>query len=281
MTGTNRVPQPVFEHRFGDGPRRVLALHCTLAHAGAWRGLAGLLGDGATLIAPDMLSHGRSPDWDGQGDFQDRSVDAVAHLLEPGMDIIGHSFGATIALRLAVSHPERVRSLTLIEPVLFALAQRDAPDRLADHHRDAAPFTDAMRGGDMALAARLFNRMWGDGGSCWPDLPEARRAAMIRAIQVIPACGPALYDDRPGLLNPGVLERLRAPCLLLRGSETHAVINAVNDGLARRLPDAQSVVIKGAGHMLPITHPLETADALNRLFARADAIFMRSKPARV
>ena len=262
------VPQPVATREFGDGPLHILALHCTLAHSGAWRGLAGLL-EGTTLIAPDMLSHGRSPDWDGQGDFQDRSVAAVSHLLEPGMDIIGHSFGATIALRLAVAHPEKVRSLTLIEPVFFAVALQDAPDLLADHDALAGPFADALRAGDAALGARLFNRMWSHGGPRWPDLPEALRAAMTRAIHVVPACRDAIYDDLAGMLAPGVLGRVQAPCLLLRGSRTHPVIAAVNDGLARRLPDASSVVIEGAGHMLPISHPEATADALKTLFAQS------------
>ena len=262
------VPQPVFVRSFGQGPRPVLALHCTIAHSGAWRGLAGFMGEDVTLITPDMLSHGRSPDWDKQGDFQDRSVAAVQHLLDQPMDIIGHSFGATIALRLAVEHPELVRSLTRIEPVYFAVALQDDPQLVADHDADAGPFAAALIAGDDALAARLFNRMWSNGTPRWPDLPEATRAAMTRSIHVVPACRASLYDDLPGMLAPGVLDRVTAPVLLLRGSLTHPVIGAVNDGLARRLPDAQSVVIDGAGHMLPISHPRETAVELERLFAR-------------
>ena len=262
------MPQPVFVRSFGGGSRRVLALHCTLAHSGAWRGLAEVMADRATLITPDMLSHGRSPDWDGQGDFQDRCMESVAHLLEPGMDIIGHSFGATIALRLAVAHPEKVRSLTMIEPVFFAVALADAPELVAAHEAEAKPYIEALSTGDDALAARLFNRMWSEGGPRWSEMPETTRAAMTRAIHVVPAQQPSLFDDRPGMLDPGVLDRVTAPALLLRGSRAHPAINVVNDGLARRLPDAQNVVVEGADHMLPITHPLETAAELGRLFAR-------------
>ncbi len=263
----SEVAQPVFVRRIGTGPRRVLALHCTLAHAGAWRRLAEGIGEGVTLIAPDMLSHGQSPDWDGKGDFQDRYVGAVAHLLEPEMDIVGHSFGATVALRLAAAFPGRIRSLTLIEPVFVAVAIRDAPALVTAHAAEEQPFREAMRAGDHGLAARLFNRMWSHGGPRWPDLPEALRAAMTRSISIVPACDSAVYDDRAGLLEPGVLDRVRAPCLILRGSETHPVIGAVCAGLARRLPDARSEVIDGAGHMLPITHPIAAAKRIGRLFA--------------
>ncbi len=265
------LPQPVFSRQFGHGPRQVLAIHCTLAHSGAWRGLARQMADEATFTAFDMLSHGRSPDWDGQGDVQDRMVEIGESFLTERMDLIGHSFGATVALRLAVAHPERVRSLTMVEPVYFCFAMEEAPDLVALHEADAAPFTEKLIAGDYEAGARLFNRMWSEGGTRWADLPEASRAAMVRSIRLVPACRPSLYDDLAGMLRPGQLERVSAPTLLLRGSDSHPVTAAINAGLARRLPDAESVVVAGAGHMLPITHPGETAAHLRALFARATA----------
>lgn len=270
MKDIHTETQDVHVRTFGHGPRKVLALHCTIAHSGAWRALARVLADEATFICPDMLSHGRSPDWDRKGDFQDRSVESVEPLLSEEMDVIGHSFGATIALRLAVTHPERVRSLTMIEPVYFAVALQDDPATIEDHDAAAVDFRAAIEAGDEALGARLFNRMWATKDSPrWPDLPEQTRAAMVRGIHIVPASHDSLYLDRPGMLKPGVLDRVRMPTLLLRGTETHAAIGVVNDGLARRLPDAQNIVIDGAGHMLPISHPVETAAELRHLFARA------------
>lgn len=260
--------QPLFHRRFGHGPRAILALHCTIAHSGAWRGLAGLMNDQATFLTPDMLSHGRSPDWDGDGDFQDRAVEAVLPLLDAPMDVIGHSFGATIALRLAVEHPDLVRSLTMIEPVFFAVALEDHPQMVAQHKDEAAPAWAALDAGDPALAARLFNRMWSSDGPRWPLLPEATRAAMTRSIHVVPACDAALFQDTAGLLAPDVLSRLAIPTLLLRGANSHPVIGVINDGLARRIPGADSNVVSGAGHMLPITHPAETAEEIRALFNR-------------
>lgn len=270
MKDGSALPQPVFSRGFGQGSRDVLAIHCTIAHSGAWRGLSRALDDVARFTAFDMLSHGRSSDWDRQGDYQDRNVAAAETLLRPGMDLVGHSFGATVALRLAVAHPEMVRSLTLFEPVFFAVAQQDAPHLVAAHDRAAAPVFEALAQDDAALAARLFNRMWStDDSPRWPALTEPTRAAMIRAIPVIPACSPALYDDLAGLLAPGVLDRVTMPALLVRGSLTHPVIGAINDGLARRLPDTRNVVIEGAGHMVPISHPEEVAAHMRALFAAA------------
>ncbi|MCE8545232.1 alpha/beta hydrolase [Ruegeria pomeroyi] len=271
MRTAQTLPQAAFVSHFGHGPRPVLALHCTIAHSGAWKGLTRLLGEEARFTAPDMLSHGRSPDWDGQGCFQDRILRiAETCLTEASMDVIGHSFGATVALRLAVEHPERVRSLTLIEPVFFAVAGQDAPELIDSHASDAQPYLDALSAGDRALAARLFNRMWSTASSPrWPDLPEATRAAMIRGIHVVPTMDAALFDDTAGLLAPGRLDRAAMPVLLLRGALTHPVMEAISKGLQRRLPDAREERIEGAGHMLPITHPEETATHIRALWSRA------------
>ncbi|MDU9002326.1 alpha/beta fold hydrolase [Sedimentitalea todarodis] len=268
MTVTTTDPDTVYSRCFGHGARRVLALHCTIAHSGAWRGVTKLMEKEATFVAPDMFSHGRSPDWDGKGDFPDLMNQAVARLLDSPMDVVGHSFGALIGLRLAVEHPHLVRTLTLIEPVFFAVAAQDAPDLVARQSQGVRPVFEALEAGDSALAARLFNRAWGDGGTRWPDLREETRAAMTRGIHILPASNSAIYDDRPGLLRPGVLQALKMPVLLIRGSRTEEIITAVNDGLARRIPHAQSDVVQGAGHMLPITHPDETAAHLRRHFAQ-------------
>ncbi|MCV6584712.1 MAG: alpha/beta hydrolase, partial [Marinibacterium sp.] len=250
---SSAVPVTLATRTLGSGPRQVLALHCTLAHSGAWKGVASAFGDEVTLTCPDMPSHGKSPDWDGHSQFPDLMFDATAKLLTPGMDVIGHSFGATVALRLAAAFPERVRSLTLIEPVLFAVLPQQAPELLADQDRESAPYMAALADGDPETAARLFSGMWGVGGLSWDDLPEPLRASMIRGVQILPGCMPAVVDDTPGLFQPGVLDAVTMPVLLLRGDQTHDTMPPVLDGVNRYLPHARQAVIKGAGHMVPIT----------------------------
>ena len=259
-----QVPQSVFSRSFGSGPRQLLAIHCSLAHSGAWRGLAAALEGEVTLTAFDMLSHGRSPDWDQQGDFQLRNVDAGLSLLTQPMDLIGHSFGATVALQMAVQRPELVRSLTLIEPVFFAAVED--PDMLQGLEQQNQPFRQALSAGDTALAARLFNRMWSSGAPKWPDLSEATRAAMARAIPIVPACDQAILTDRAGVLAPGGMGCLAMPVLLLRGSDTNPIVAAVNASLLSQLPNGRSIAIDGAGHMVPISHPSQVAACLRALW---------------
>lgn len=262
------TPQPGFSayvHTLGQGPRRALALHCTLAFGGAWAGMAKPLAGKVTFIAPDMPSHGKSDDWDGISHVSDTAVaSSVAAMDATPMDVIGHSFGAMTALRIAVSFPERVRSLTVIEPVFFAIAREDAPDTVEAYESHSMPFTRAMQNGDREAGARAFNRMWSDQAPAWDSLPERTRAAMIRGVHVVPGSRDVLYDDDRGLLQPGMLDASSVPTLILRGEHAHPAVIATNDGLAARMPDARQGVVPAAGHMAPISHPKETAEIWKR-----------------
>jgi pimeloyl-ACP methyl ester carboxylesterase len=263
-------PQAGFEPHvmtLGAGTRRALALHCTMAFGGAWKGLSDAMPE-LTLVAPDMPSHGRSADWDEASSFGDTVFAASLAAMDAApMDVIGHSFGAMTALRMAVRHPERIRSLTVIEPVFFAIPARDAPDSLGAHDVAAKPFKDAIATGDMETAARLFNKMWSTDAPKWNTLPERTRAAMVRGVHVVPDTYGLLYEDTAGLLDPGALDDLHVPTLVIRGEHAHPAITAVNDGLTARIPGAVQKVIAGAGHMAPISHPVLVAAEIGRLLA--------------
>ncbi len=259
---------PLYTTDFGEGPRHLLAIHCTLAHSGAWKALARALTGEARLTSFDMPSHGRSPDWDRQSDYFALGWRQAFDMLEDGMDVVGHSFGAMVALRAAALAPQKVRSLTLIEPVFFKAAMDRAPDVVAAHDAEALPFHEAYKQGDDEMSARLFNRMWANGAR-WADMPEAARNAMVRAIPVVSACSAAIYQDTEGLLEDSVMSSLTMPIRLVRGDQSHPVIIPVLDGLAERLPNARIEVIEGAGHMAPISHPQETAAILRDLFTES------------
>lgn len=247
-----------------------MALHCSLAHSGAWRGLAKEMADEVTLQGFDMYAHGRSPDWDEVLDFQTANVEAGLRLLEGEtgpVDLIGHSFGGTIALRIAQARPDLVRSLCLIEPVLFAVTRQDAPEAQAALEASEAPFIDLYKAGDLENATRMFNRMWGTGKPKWLDMPVAAREAMMRGFAVVPRSFEALYEDAHGVLQPGALDGVAMPVLLLSGADSQPVMPLINAGLARRLKHATCQVVPGAGHMLPISHAAETAQILRGFWA--------------
>jgi pimeloyl-ACP methyl ester carboxylesterase len=256
---------------FGQGARRALALHCSLAHSGAWSGLAAALSDLLTIDAFDLPGHGRSADWDGTTDLHRLATAAAAAWAEPGpVDLIGHSFGATVALRLAEERPELVRSLVLVEPVLFAAARGTDPvahDRHVAHHRS---FAALLAAGDRAAAAAMFHAEWGAGESL-AALPESQRAYILARIAMILAADRVLLDDAEGLLAPGRIEAVSVPVLLVDGALSPPVIDAVMTALARRLTRPRRVTVPGAGHMVAISHAAAVADAVRAHLAAVPA----------
>lgn len=247
-----------FARYWGQGGDRALLLHCSMAHSGAWDGVARALCDRLTLCAPDLVGHGKGPPRDAARDYHDQCTEvALAHLPDAPCHLVGHSFGATIALRLALDHPGRVRSLTLIEPVLFAAAQ--GGPGWQQQAAVAAQLDAAFAMGDRAAATRTFLTVWGD-GQPFDSLPPAQQAYFQDRIWVVAASNAALQADSARLLPR--LGALCGPVLLIEGDRAPRVIAEIQTALAAAIPQARRVVIPGAGHMAPITHPAEIAKAI-------------------
>jgi lipase len=246
-------------HRFGSGVRRAVALHCAQGNGGMFGGL--VLPD-ATVVAPDLRGHGTEPLWDGQGDYHgDCTRDVIALVEGEGpVDLIGHSLGATIALRVALERTELIRSLVLIEPVLFAAARASAPGVYAAHVAEFEPTAVALQAGDMMAAAAAFHAFWSDGD--FATLPAKVQNSIASRMNIIPATGAVFHDDAAGMLTYMRLEALGIPVLLVEGSRSPEVIAAIQTELQRRLPQVSRAIISAAGHMAPLTHPREVSDAI-------------------
>ena len=213
--------------------------------------MARRLGGRVDLTAFDLPSHGRSGAWrPAEGEDYHTTVTRMAEGLlgERPVDLIGHSIGATVALRLAVAAPGRVRSLTLIEPVLFAASRsgHSLDDELAA----------LAAAGRIEAAARLFLGIWGAPGG-FEALPRSLQQAAVELMPLVLETDAALSADVHGILRPGGLEAVRAPSLLIAGADSPAVVGEIFDTLAARLPDARRATVPGAGHMAPVTHPAE------------------------
>lgn len=253
---------PTFWREFGHGPREALMIHCSLSHSGGWAGLAKELSETLHMTAFDIPGHGRSADWDNHADIQAVTTNMAADFPSGPVDVIGHSFGGTVALRLAIEHPHLVRSLTLIEPVFFAVAYTDVPGLRERMDELQQPQFDAMARGDMRAATKAFNQLWGDAEIPWDSIPEQRRENMTKRYGAIITAGPAVDDDAGGMLSSGALETISVPALLMEGADSPEILGLVNEGLERRLGHARRVILPDCGHMLPITHPKEVADEI-------------------
>lgn len=260
-----RIELPPFRVWNRGGARPVLALHCSLAHAGAWSGLAERL-SGVTITAMDQVGHGRAAAWDGVSDLHALTTAqavAMAEAIGQGaaIDLFGHSFGGTVALRIALERPDLVRSLTLVEPVIFAAAEAARDPAYVPFRAAHLDFAGLVQAGKREEAAALFHGHWGSSDR-FADLPARMQAYMLERIHFIVAQNPVLLDDAAGLLEEGGLEAVAVPVLLIDGAKSPPIIEAVHAALAARLQDVTRLSVPGAAHMVPITHTAPVAAAV-------------------
>jgi len=244
--------------RAGQGPT-VLLLHCSLAMHRAWSGVIEGLPDDAHVIAMDLPGHGAT-DFDPSRGIVAQTR-AVAEILAQDtggpVHLVGHSFGAVVALHIAARSPALVASLTLYEPVLFALT-RDVGNPVWDEQvAFDQGFVRAMDQGAEA-GLRHFLSRWGEGEDI-DALSETRRRYLLDRIGLITVSKEALFGDGPERLYADELTSIVAPVRLMAGSASPQIVHNILDVIAPRVDCRNRITINGAAHMGPITHPAEVA----------------------
>lgn len=244
-----------------------LLLHCSLAHSGAWSGVMAALQDRLGMLAVDLPGHGKTA-FDPSLEVQAQAVETAVALLERNTapaHLVGHSFGATVALRVALERPDLVASLSLYEPVYFSLLNGEEALAEAEASR---PFADAAQAGDWPRAAEAFLHRWG-GGQVFASLPKEAQAFILAVLPFLVAPDNPIIDPSAGTRILAGLPDLKVATLLMEGGQSPQVVSAINDVLAAHLSDTRRQVFPAAAHMGPITHAHEVADAI-RAFLSGD-----------
>lgn len=250
----------VFFREAGSGPG-VVCVHSNASTSSQWRSLIDHLAPHYHVLAPDSYGSGKSPDWPSPDVIRLR--DEVA-LIEPMLDragaplaLVGHSYGAAVALLAALAQPSRIAALVLYEPTLFSLIEAQAPaPNEADGIRNAvADAAAALDRGDRDAAAGHFIDYWMGAGS-WRATPEARKPAIAESVRKVRRWAHALMTEPT---PAAAFASLRMPILYLLGERSPVSAHAVARRLLPVLPRAQVVRFAGLGHMAPITH----ADRVN------------------
>ena len=177
--------------KFGDAAPRVVFLHGGGQNAHTWDTV--IVGLGEPALALDLPGHGRSA-WREDGDYGPKlnatAVEPVVRELAPDADlVVGMSLGGLTALRLAVTAPELVRKLVLVD------VTPSAPERhteMTDEQKGTValvqgertfPSFDAMladhRRGRAAPRSRVV-AAWG-----FPQRQTARRRHLDVALRLI------------------------------------------------------------------------------------------------
>jgi pimeloyl-ACP methyl ester carboxylesterase len=234
---------------------RLLLVHGSVVNADLTWSAQKALAERFEIVAPNRRGFPPGPDVESV-DFEDEAV-WLEQFLEPGTHVVGHSYGGVIALLAAARWPERVRSLTVIEPPALGVA-RGRPEVDEFVERIEEHWTSGPR--DPAEFLRGFLELVGSSippGSFSPELLQGARTLMVErspAEAVIP------FE---------VLAAAPFPKLVVSGGHSPA-FEAVCDVLEERL-GAERAVLSGAGHSVQrLGEPFNAA--LTSFMERAEAV---------
>ncbi len=262
-------PEP-FVREAGSGPG-VVCLHANASTSGQWRALMDLLAPTFRVLAPDLYGAGKSPEWSSAQiiSLHDEValIEPVLARAQPAPAVVGHSYGAAVALLAALGAPTRIRALALYEPTLFAVLDAESPppneaDGIRSVVREASREVEA---GDYDAAGQRFIDHWMGAGS-WAQMPEQRKAAIAASMVNVARWGHAL------LTEPTPVEAFRSlnvPILYMVGMSSPSSARGVARILTSTLPGVEVVEFEGLGHMGPVTHPEVVNPVIARFLSRA------------
>ena len=154
---------------------------------------------------------------------------------------------------MALTRPDDVASLTLIEPVFFNLLEETRDPRRDEYLELAHAMMILVRFGERERAARLFLDFWiGPGGLDGMD--DDTREYIVRTVDRVADDWFGIAACAPGALTAADFHQLSPPTLLLCGEETKPSTRGITEILREAIPDVDYREIPGAGHMSPITH---------------------------
>jgi pimeloyl-ACP methyl ester carboxylesterase len=231
----------------------VVILHGLLGSARNWTSIAKELAASHRVFALDLRNHGRSP-WAATMSFDEMAGDVAAFIERHGLGaltLIGHSLGGKVAMRLALTRPELIERLLVVDvaPVAYA--------------HSFGPFVEAMRQVDLAAVQRrgdadlqlrdavpdavlrnflLQNLVKTDAGFVWRVNLEALAANM---------------DALLGFPMPAADAAYGGPTLFIAGGRSHYLTPEHQPLIERLFPNAEHAVIAGAGHWLHAECPAE------------------------
>jgi pimeloyl-ACP methyl ester carboxylesterase len=248
----------------GDEPV-VVALHGVLVGTSNWVHQVLRMPE-IRWIVPSLRGHGESSPAGDDASIEQAAGDVLAILDAEGVEravIAGNSLGATVALALGLLHPERCRTLVLVEPSIPSLLSTGADERLTEEARQVRDLLAEGRVDD-ALGVMVVPRL----GEDWQRKIGRRRLAEWRSnIYSAPAWLDAVVAFDPG---PGPLAGLEPPALILYGANTRRIYRALTLAVADALPHADLQEIPDAGHGAPVDNPEFFNQLLWKIVREAD-----------
>ena len=253
----------------GTGDPLVLLHPASPPASGMWRKVIPFLVNEFRLLAPDLLGFGQTSAWTKATPLmpQDQAnlVRAfIAEVSDAPVHLVGHSYGGAAAIRTALTSPDQIRRLTVIEPLLMAMLASAGETELYEGYKQMVEtFISNAKAGRRYDAWRSFIDYWSEDGS-WDRMSDKAKESMLRQTETALVGMPGNLQDTTSTAD---LHGLQIPTLVVCGEKTAVVHRRLTTILNDEIPDSRYRLIAEAGHMSILTHPEEMAAVIREHFA--------------
>ncbi|MGH8164503.1 MAG: alpha/beta fold hydrolase, partial [Rhodanobacteraceae bacterium] len=258
------------------GDRVFLLLHGLVSSGDTFGSDYDRLAAHGRLVVPDLLGFSRSmSEADGVFSLEDHldSLDEMVNALDANKArfvVVGHSLGALIALHWAARRTMQVDAVILFGAPLFRdeaearrqLKEMGSLESLFAQNSSLAEKSCALMCAHRRLAGFLAIALS-------PDLPIAVSSKAV--LHTWPAYRGALsifFSNWPAAIQE--LEEHHASISLIAGDEDESQVAGLADSLAAKYSCVNATFVKGAAHILPITHGILCAETILREAAMSD-----------
>ena len=247
----------------GNGPPLVI-LHGLFGRRRNWQAIQKQLARKHRVITADLRNHGDSP-WDDDMTYPAMASDIgkLVQDLDAGPAIVvGHSMGGKAAMSLALSNPDIIASLVVIDiaPVPYdhdysgyIEAMKSVPLDKTERRADAESFLTGEVEDPGIRNFLLQNLETTDGGLAWRVNLDVIDKAMPTALEFPPADGKS-FDGK---------------ALFIAGGKSDYIKHENRDVISALFPQARHIKIKDAGHWVHAEKPQEIVATLESVAAHA------------
>jgi pimeloyl-ACP methyl ester carboxylesterase len=242
----------------GAGPCLVF-VPGSFSTSAAWRPIIDLLKDRFRTVATSLMGYTgteeiRTAD-NCTVDRQAEAVEAVIAQTCSSVHLIGHSWGGSVALSVALRGKAPLASLVLFEANPCDVLRQSGDKETYDLVRQMWDgYVKAYAAGEHDSARRVID-LWEGAGSFDRMTPRVREYV----IQTTPSNildWSAHWAFRATLAD---YAGIKIPALVLHGGDTHVAMRRVAQILAAQIPKARLGEIQGSRHFMISTHPRESA----------------------
>lgn len=251
-TGTIETQGASLFYRQAGAGTPVLLLHAGVADSRMWQALLAQPPDGMHLVAPDLKGYGRSPLPPNAFAYED---DAAALLDALGIEtvwVVGVSFGGRVALDFALAHPERVRGLIIVSPLVPGLETGESLAAFGEEEERL------LAADDLDAATELNLRWWVDGPYRAPEQVDrtVREHVGMMQTEAFRVPEPDGVGVRRREQPAGAqLQEIRLPVLVVAGDRDLPDVLRHAATLQEKIAGARLVTVPDAAHMLTMEVP--------------------------